>query len=86
MNHLSKVDFFKGQSRRYIQKFTRLIKVVEFKSGRTICQQDESGNQIWIIKRGKVDIVINGISVKTIGRFDYFGDRTAILNTPRTET
>lgn len=84
MSILTKVHILKGQSRKTLKNFAKNLSVVEFKSGETICSQNEVSSQTWIIKKGKVDIIINGIRVRTLNNLDYFGERSSILNTPRT--
>ena len=51
-----------------------------------IVKQGEAGSALFLIRSGTVEVIRNGVSIKTMGKFDYFGERSLILNEPRSTT
>lgn len=55
-------------------------------AGTDIVKQGETGSALFLIRSGTVEIIRNGVSIKTMGKFDYFGEISLILNEPRGAT
>ena len=70
-----------------IDKFQLLInclKIQNFDDKEIIIQQNTSGDSFFMIKTGKVDIVQDGIILRTVTKHDYFGERSILFNDHRT--
>jgi cGMP-dependent protein kinase 1 len=70
-----------------LQKFEYLVKALstkEFKSSQYIFNQGDPGLNLFIIKEGYVEIIVNGLIVATLEKFDYFGERAILFKENRT--
>ena len=63
---------------------TRCLRIQNFEDRSTIVQQNTPGDAFFVIKTGKVDIVQDGITLRTVTKHDYFGERSLIFNDCRT--
>jgi cGMP-dependent protein kinase len=64
-------------------KFACLINSLKssmFSDKEIIIQQNTPGDTFFIIHSGKVDIVKDGILLRTVTKFDYFGERSMLFN------
>lgn len=55
-------------------------------AGTDIVKQGEAGSALFLVRSGTVEIIRNRVSIRTMGKFDYFGERSLILNEPRGAT
>ena len=62
----------------------RAIEVREYSQGAVICEQSDSGDYLYILKKGKVSVVKDGVRVRVIAKHDYFGEKSLLLGQPRT--
>ena len=68
-------------------KFHSLIgclKIQNFGDKDVIIQQNTQGDTFFLINSGKVDIVQDGITLRTVTKHDYFGERSILFNDFRT--
>ena len=68
-------------------KFNSLIsslKICNFNDKEIIIQQNTSGDSFFLINSGKVDIVKDGVTLRTVTKHDYFGERSMLFNDFRT--
>ena len=56
------------------------LKIQNFDDKSTIIVQNTPGDSFFLIKSGKVDIVQDGISLRTVTKNGYFGERSLIFN------
>ena len=64
-------------------KFACLINSLKsalFSDKEIIIQQNTSGDSFFIIHSGKVDIVKDGVLLRTVTKLDYFGERSMLFN------
>ncbi|CAG2062237.1 unnamed protein product, partial [Timema podura] len=59
---------------------------VNFLPGETIIQQDDEGDNFYVIDQGEVEIFVNNELVTTIGEGGSFGELALIYGTPRAAT
>ena len=62
----------------------RAIEVHCFNPGSTICEQSDPGDYLYIVRKGKVSVVKDGVRVRVISKHDYFGEKSVLTNQPRT--
>lgn len=65
------------------EKFKLLIqclKVQQFEDKDVIIRQNTPGDSFFLIRTGKVDIVQNGVLIRTVAKLDYFGERSLIFD------
>jgi cGMP-dependent protein kinase 1 len=83
---LKKVNLFRGLREEKLKNLLELLKVQEFSENQIIFAQHTSGDSFFIIKSGKVDVIINDSVLRTINKLDYFGERSILFNELRTAT
>ena len=63
-----------------------MVSILKYKNKDIIVTQNQPGDSFFIIKSGKVEVLKNGVFIRNISKNDYFGERSLILNKPRTAT
>ncbi|CAG9313369.1 PKG_10 [Blepharisma stoltei] len=83
---LRRVQVLRGLSSERFSALHRALRVVEFEDGSVIVRQNDPGDSFFIIKSGKVDVLKDGVGVRTITKHDYFGERSVLFGDHRTAT
>lgn len=68
-------------------KFLSIVKSFvqnEFEDKQVIFQQNSPGDCLFVIKEGKVDILQDGVHLRTETKYDYFGERSLLFDEART--
>jgi cGMP-dependent protein kinase len=81
---LKQVQILRGVSDEKLAALKDAMKVESFAPGQVIVEQNSEGNAFFIIKKGKVQVSIDGHVVREITKLDYFGERSVIFNQKRT--
>jgi len=76
---LSKVNLLHNLSSKKIKKIAQALEICKFKDGDNIMEQGDRGDSFYIIVDGIVGVYRDGVQVRTMGIYDYFGERTLIL-------
>ena len=83
---LSKVSVFKNLSNTKMNLLTSKIGIENFEDGQKIISEGETGDKFYIVKKGKVDITVNGKYIRTLNEKEYFGERALFFNEHRSAT
>jgi CRP-like cAMP-binding protein len=88
---LKQVSIFEGLPEKEIENLAQKIGFVQFAIGKTICEIDEPGDQMYIIKSGEVKVVVYSpsgreIVLEDLSRGDYFGEMALLTEEPRSAT
>ena len=83
---LSKVSVFKNLSNTKMNLLTSKIGIENFEDGQKIITEGETGDKFYIVKKGKVDITVNGKYIRTLNEKEYFGERALFFNELRSAT
>ena len=83
---LKNVRILSGLSDEKLKKLISVLKIETFQDASTIVQQDTPGDTFYIVKSGKVDVLIDGNPIRNITKLDYFGERSVLFNEKRTAT
>lgn len=81
---LSQVQLFRTLP---LQKFELLISVLvvkEYQNNQFIFRQNDAGLNFFIIKEGGIDVIKDGNVIRTLGQFEYFGERAILFKENRT--
>ena len=78
-NILKNVYLFRTLPITAMKQLFNIIQVQKFNDGDIIIQESEVGEAIYIVKRGKVDIMHQGEVIRTVTKHDYFGERAILL-------
>ncbi len=89
---LSKLGPFASLPPEVLEETARLLLYAERRAGEVICRQGTMGDELYIIGRGHVEIVVEDEEqgeeriVNVLGEGDYVGEISFIRRTPRTAT
>lgn len=59
---------------------------LEFSAGQVIFAAGDSGDAMFVVRRGEVDLQIGGVSIEIVGEDGFFGEMALIEAGPRTAT
>lgn len=80
------VRLLKALPKKNLESLVNKVFIQEFQNNEVIFRENAKGDAFYIVKDGKVDIIKDGLVLRTIGRHDYFGERSIILKDTRTAT
>lgn len=85
-NILRQVPLFQTMTIEAMKSLFSIIRIQKYSPTEEIIRENSVGEAIYIVKRGKVDIVVRGVVVRTVTKHDYFGERSAIFEHRTTAT
>lgn len=83
---LKKVPLFAALSRNKLEHIVKAITIQTYTEGQNIITQGEEDSKFYIIKSGKVDIVVNGKYIRTLNETESFGERALFFKERRSAT
>ena len=83
---LSKVPLFKHFSLNKIKSIAEFISIEHFKTSNKIIEEGEEGSKFYIVKSGKVDIFVKNQYIRTLNEFEFFGERSLVIEELRSAT
>ncbi|CAG9332057.1 unnamed protein product [Blepharisma stoltei] len=86
MQVLKGVSILKNLSVEKLRSLIDVLKVVDYFDGEIIVRQNDPGDSFFIVKDGIVEIYKDDHIVRTIAKYDYFGERSALFNEVRSAT
>ena len=86
IDSLSKVQIVKNLPRIKLINLSEKILEEKFNDGESIVKEGEEGNKFYIIKNGKVEILIGGKYIRTLNESEYFGERVLFFHEKRSAT
>ena len=66
-----------------IKKVISCLKEIEIDDKDFVFKQGDPGDSFFIVKEGRVDIIKDGVFLRTIGKNDFFGERAILYNESR---
>ena len=66
-----------------MKKVVSCLKEIEIDDKDFIFKQGDQGDSFFIVKEGRVDIIKDGVFLRTIGKNDFFGERAILYNESR---
>lgn len=84
INILRRVQLFKGLSNEKMMKLAQVLTIQDFNDGETILGQNKPGDNFYLVKSGKVDIIKDNQVLRSITKNDYFGERSLLFDEART--
>ena len=82
----SKISIFKEIPENILFKILKNIKIIKYKKGETIIEENEKTKTLYYIILGEVDVIKDNKIVSTIPRNSIIGEMASLLNQPRTAT
>jgi len=86
MKSLNKISIFRNLSSQKLDYIVSVITEEKFNDDEDIFRQGEEGDKFYIIKSGKVNILINDKYIRTLNEKEYFGERALFFNEKRSAT
>jgi cGMP-dependent protein kinase len=86
LESLSKVPLFKDFPMNKIKTIADNINIENFKHSQNIIQEGEDGSKFYIVKTGKVDFYVKNQYIRSLNDYDFFGERSLIIQEPRSAT
>ena len=83
---MKKVNIFRNLPLPKLQNLANVVKVKRFKQDSKVFEEGDVGESFYIVKDGHVEILRGSISIRVISKFDFFGERSIILDEKRTAT
>ena len=77
---IEKIKLFKYLNTAKKELIEQNLKIEKFNNGETILLQGDTGNKLYIIKKGKVDFYLNSKYMKSKVEGDDFGSKSLIVN------
>lgn len=81
---LRRVQLFKGLNNEKMIKLAQVLTIQDFNDGETILGQNKPGDNFYLVKSGKVDIIKDSQVLRSITKNDYFGERSLLFDEVRT--
>jgi cGMP-dependent protein kinase len=75
MESLSKIHLFRNFSHKKLESLLEIIGIEKYKNKSHIISEGEKGSRFFIVKSGKVDIIVNGRYIRSLNENEYFGER-----------
>ena len=60
--------------------------VEAYKAGDVIFREGETGEKMYIVRSGEIEVAVHGVGVETVGRGRVFGEMALIDGSPRSAT
>ena len=90
MEFLSEVSLFKGLNKEELKEIYENLEEVEFESGRIIFEEGAPGNEMYIIKEGKVEVRLKRgdliLVLAELKKGDFFGEFSLVQEAERSAT
>eukprot|EP00397_Hematodinium_sp_SG-2012_P005788 GEMP01005812.1.p1 GENE.GEMP01005812.1~~GEMP01005812.1.p1 ORF type:complete len:905 (+),score=162.92 GEMP01005812.1:391-3105(+) len=83
---LRKIFIFRYLPNTCMRLLAKSFKSITRTQGQNIITENELGSQFFIVAQGEVEVTKNGERVRTLGQYDYFGERALLYDEPRTVT
>lgn len=81
---MKKAEIFHGLSTENLQQLSTFMTLSTYQDGQVIFEQGSRDSNFYIVKEGTVDVVKDGVKVRTISMLDYFGERSILNDQLRT--
>ncbi|CAG9332054.1 PKG_37 [Blepharisma stoltei] len=83
---LRRVQLLRALSVSKLEQLASALRVRDFMDQEPVFMQGDPGDAFYIVKEGQVEIYKDGVSIRTIIKHDFFGERSIILQENRTAT
>jgi len=81
-----KVHIFRHLSQEQTNKLVKAFVLQRYRKGAHVIKQGEVGSSFFVIASGEVTVLIDGKTIRTLGKNAYFGERALLFDEPRTAT
>jgi CRP/FNR family transcriptional regulator, cyclic AMP receptor protein len=86
IQRLSQVQLFSSCSKRELAKIAALSNEVDISSGTVLMRQGDTGQECFVIQKGKAKATVRGKKSRTMGPGECFGEMALLHSAPRSAT
>jgi cGMP-dependent protein kinase len=86
LNVIKRVQLLRALPADKLNALIRALQIQDYADGQTIVQQHNPGDTFFIIKSGTVDVLKDGVHIRSITKLDYFGERSVLFDDFRSAT
>lgn len=83
---LGDIFLFKNLQNDQMERVVRSLEKCEFASGQVVVEQGEEANHFYLIRSGTIAVFRNGERLRSLLKWDYFGERGLLLQENRSAT
>ena len=84
--NLKNIFIFSLISDSILEKLAGVVKLSTSAEGEIIFNENDSGDEFFIIKSGEVDVIKGDTKIRKLCKNDYFGERALLYDEPRSAT
>ena len=81
---LKKINILRELPSGKLKEIIRCLNREKFSNSQVIVEQNTPGDQLFLIQSGTVDIIKDGVILRSITKNDYFGERSLLFDEVRT--
>ncbi len=83
---IKSVSLFTGMGRRELEQVAQLMEEVEVPAGKVLMREGQTGNEMFVIAKGRVSVERNGKVIAERGPGSALGEISLLAEGPRTAT
>ena len=83
---LNSIPVLSGMSQEDLIKVMKSMKIQKFNPDSTVFAENDPGEYFFIIRKGALDVYREEKFLRSLYKFDYFGERSLLFNIPRSAT
>ncbi len=83
---VSRVPLFSPLPPTTLERIAARLERVDVAAGTTVVERGAAGDRFYLVAGGEVDVVLDGVTMSTLGAGDYFGEIALLHDVPRTAT
>lgn len=83
---IASVSLFKGLGRHELEQVAQLMDEVDLPAGKTLMRHGETGDEMFVIVSGMVDVERNGVKIAERGPGEVIGELSLLAKGPRSAT
>jgi CRP/FNR family transcriptional regulator, cyclic AMP receptor protein len=83
---LKRAPLFEGLSKKELAEIARVTEDLEVPAGKVLCKEGDTGQEFFVIVKGKIEVSRNGKPIAARGGGDFVGEIALLEDTKRTAT
>lgn len=86
MNVIQKIPLLRGMNSKRMTRLLSHLRIMEYSDSQEIVTQGTESTEFFIVKKGSVKIYKDNLYIRTIGKYDFFGERSIMKQEIRSAT
>jgi CRP/FNR family transcriptional regulator, cyclic AMP receptor protein len=83
---LKRAPLFEGLSKKELAEIARVTEDLEVPAGKVLCKEGDTGQEFFVIVKGKIEVSRKGKPISARGGGDFVGEIALLEDTKRTAT